>query len=95
MDWLEEELKQALARKEPSPDFESRVAATTRRKSNVVMMTRRWVAAAAAAVVVMAGAGESYRWHRGQVAKEQVMLAMRITGAKLNRIQMQMKAVRP
>jgi hypothetical protein len=25
MDWLEEELKQALARKEPSPDFESRV----------------------------------------------------------------------
>ena len=47
MDWLEEELKQALARKEPSPDFESRVAANTR-KANVATMTRRWIAAAAA-----------------------------------------------
>ena len=93
MDWLEEELKQALARKEPSPDFESRVAATTRRKTNVVMMTRRWIAAAAA-VVVIVGAGEGYRWHRGQVAKEQVMLAMRIAGSKLNRVQMEMKGIR-
>ena len=93
MDWLEEELKQALARKEPSPDFESRVAATTRRKANVVMMTRRWIAAAAT-VVVLIGAGETYRWHRGQEAKEQVMLAMRIAGGKLNRVQMEMKGIR-
>lgn len=93
MDWLEEELKQALARKEPSPDFESRVASTTRRKTNVVMMTRRWIAVAAA-VVVMVGAGEGYRWHRGQAAKEQVMLAMRIAGGKLNRVQMEMKGIR-
>ena len=93
MDWLEEELKQALARKEPSPDFESRVAATTRRKSNVVTMTRRWMAVAAAVVVVV-GAGEGYRWHRGQTAKEQVMLAMRIAGGKLNRVQMEMRGIR-
>ena len=85
MDWLEEELKQALARKEPAGDFDSRVGAATRRRSNVMMMSRRWVAAAAA-VVVMVGAGEGYRWHRGQVAKEQVMLAMRIAGSKLNRV---------
>ena len=93
MDWLEEELKQALARKEPSPDFESRVAAHARRKTNVVAMTRRWMAAAAA-VVVLIGAGEGYRWRRGQEAKEQVMLAMRIAGAKLNRVQMEMKGIR-
>ena len=92
MDWLEEELKQALARKEPSPDFFASVIG--RRKTNLVMMTRRWIAAAAAAVVVMVGAGESYRWHRGQVAKEQVMLAMRIAGGKLNRVQMEMKGIR-
>jgi hypothetical protein len=93
MDWLEEELKQALARKEPSPDFESRVRSRTRRKTNVVMMTRRWMAAAAA-VVVLVGAGEGYRWHRGQEAKDQVMLAMRIAGGKLNRVQMEMKGNR-
>ena len=30
MDWLEQELKQALERKEPSPDFAARVAAAAR-----------------------------------------------------------------
>jgi hypothetical protein len=33
------------------------------------------------------GAGEGYRWRRGQAAKEQVMLAMKIAGGKLNRVQ--------
>ena len=94
MDWLEEELKQALARKEPSPDFFASV--TGRQKTNLVMMTRRWKAAtaAAAAVVVMIGVGEGYRRHRGQEAKEQVMLAMRIAGGKLSRVQMEMKGIR-
>ena len=37
--------------------------------------------------VIMTSAGAGYRWHQGQVAKEQVMLAMRIAGGKLNRVQ--------
>jgi len=41
--------------------------------------------------VVMTGAGEAWRQHEGQVAKEQVMTAMRIAGGKLNRVQMQLK----
>jgi hypothetical protein len=92
MDWLEEELKNALNRKEPSEGFDARVkqaAEAAARKPRVVPMTKhRWLAAAAA-IIVLAGAGEGYRWHRGQVAKDQVMLAMRITGGKLNRVQMQ------
>ena len=88
MDWLEEELKKALSRKEPSGDFDSRVAAATQRGSKVVIPSRRWIAAAAA-VVIMLGAGEGYRWHRGQVAKEQVMLAIRIAGGKLSRLRME------
>lgn len=92
MDWLEEELKNALNRKEPSDGFDARVAAAARR-AKVVAMPRRWMAAAAA-VVVLAGAGEGYRWHRGQVAKDQVMLAMRIAGTKLNRVQMQIAGER-
>jgi hypothetical protein len=87
MDWLEEELKSALSRKEPSEEFDARLAAEVRR-SKIAAFPRRWVAAAAA-LIVLAGAGEGYRRYEGRVAKDQVMLAMRITGAKLNRVQMQ------
>jgi len=66
MDWLEEELKQALSRKEPSDGFDARVAAEARR-SKVAAMPRRWLAVAAA-VIVLAGASEGYRWRRGQIA---------------------------
>jgi uridylate kinase len=81
MDWLEQELKQALARKEPAPDFDARV------RRRAVRTIPRWMAAAAA-VVVIAGGGAVYRRHQqGEEAKEQVMLAMRIAGSKLNRVQ--------
>jgi hypothetical protein len=87
MDWLEEELKSALSRKEPDEGFDERVLAAARRP-RVVAMPRRWLAAAAAVIVIAgAGAGEAYRRHRGQEAKEQVMLAMRITGQKLHVVQ--------
>lgn len=92
MDWLEEELKNALNRKEPSPEFEERLKKAAGR-GRVVAMPRRWLAAAAA-VIVLAGAGEGYRWHLGQQTKEQLMLAMRITGGKLNRVQMQVLGTR-
>ena len=96
MDWLEDELKQALGRKQPSPDFDARVTAAAGRRSVLrfpVLAMPRWLAAAAA-VLVITGAGAGYRHHQGEAAKEQVMLAMRITGQKLNRIQVQMKGVR-
>ena len=94
MDWLEDELQQALRRKEPSPGFEARVtrqAAAAARPRPVLLMPR-WLATAAA-VLAITGAGAGYRYHQGQVAKEQVMLAVRLAGSSLNRIQMQMKAV--
>jgi len=83
MDWLEQELAQALARSEPAPGFERRVRARLHRAP-------RWLAAAAT-VLVVAGAGEAWRWHQGQIAKDQVMTAMRIAGSKLNRVQMQLR----
>jgi len=85
MDWLEQELAEALARKEPSAGFDGRVRARLQRRP-------RWLAAAAA-VLVMAGSGEAWRWHQGQIAKEQVMTAMRIAGSKLNRVQMHLKGI--
>jgi hypothetical protein len=93
MDWLEQELKQALARKEPDPGFESRVR--QRQLRTMPRMLPRWVGIAATLVIGIA-AGEGYRWHRGQVAKDQVMVAMRITGEKLNRVQTQVnRGTRP
>ena len=86
MDWLEEELKNALARQEPAPGFEARV------QRRLVPTMPRWMAAAAA-IVVIAGGGALYRRHQGEQAKEQVMLAMRIAGAKLNDAQAKLQAV--
>jgi hypothetical protein len=84
MDWLEEELTQALARKEPGARFDARVHARLHRRPP------QWLAVAAA-IVVTIGAGEAWQQYRGHVAKEQVMTAMRIAGSKLSRVQAQMK----
>jgi hypothetical protein len=83
MDWLEQELTQALSRKEPAAGFDGRVRARIHRSP-------RWMAVAAT-ILVMVGAGEAWRQHQGQLAKEQVMTAMRIAGSKLNRVQMHLK----
>ena len=83
MDWLEQELAQALARREPAAGFDGRVRARIRRRP-------QWLAIAAT-VLVMVGAGEAWRQYRGELAKEQVMTAMRIAGSKLNQVQMQLK----
>jgi len=93
MDWLEEELKQALARKEPSPDFAARLSARANRGRMVTMP--RWLATAAALLVISGGGAEAWRWHRGMEAKRQVMEAMRLTAGKLNHIQARVKEVRP
>jgi len=86
MYWLEQELKQALARKEPAADFDARVRRRT------VRVMPRWLAAAAAVIVLAGGAGV-YRHHQGEQAKEQLMQAMRITGEKLSVVQEHVQAI--
>jgi hypothetical protein len=85
MDWLEQELKDALSRKDPPADFSARVMRRAERPRPVYQWPR-WLAAAAA-VVVFAGAGLGYRQYRGEMAKEQVMEAFKIASVKVNRIQ--------
>ena len=85
---FEDELKSALKRQEPSPDFAERVlarvaAAPVRRASQPWI---RWMAAVAAALLLAAG-GLEYRHYRGERARDQVLLAVRIAGSKLNRAQ--------
>jgi len=100
-DWLEQELARALERKPPSPDFAARVieraagrmapgaanAGPPRREFTLP----RWLPAAAAVLVLAGSSGFAWRRHQGMVAKDQVMLAMRITAGKLNRIQAHMR----
>jgi len=87
MDWLEQELLGALARKDPPADFAERVLERAARPpERRVYEWPRWLAAAAA-VVVLAGMGLGYRQYRGEVAKEQVMQAFKIASVKVNRIQ--------
>ena len=85
MDWLEQELKEALAHKEPAPDFDVRV------RRRMARTMPRWLAAAAA-LIVIAGGGALYRRHEGEQAKDQVMLAMRLAGSKLHRVQAHVQA---
>lgn len=81
MDWLEQELKRALERKDPGPQFAARVSAGARRRP-----APRWLAVAAS-VIVLAGGGLGYRQYQGVRAKEQVLTALRLAGEKLNRVQ--------
>jgi hypothetical protein len=84
---LDEELKLALARREPPPDFTKRVLArVAAQPARPVLRPMRWVAALAASLLLAAGTLE-YRHYQGERAKAQVMLAMRIAASKLSKAQ--------
>jgi hypothetical protein len=85
---LEDQLRSALKRQDPSPDFAERVLA----RVSAMPVRRapqpwvRWLAAVAAALLLAAGSLE-YRHYRGERAKDQVLLAVRIAGGKLAKAQ--------
>jgi anti-sigma-K factor RskA len=94
---FEEHLKEALARKEPLQDFANRVLEKTkeqqprRRTPGRAWWFRRpwaWRLAPVMAALVLVCAGVMYREHertvRGELAKEKLLIAMRIAGSKLN-----------
>jgi hypothetical protein len=92
MDRLEDDLRRALGRMDPPAGFPGRVnrAVAYRAQRN---SWRRWTAAAAA-LLILTGSSMAYRRHQGRVAREQVLQAVQITAAKLNRIQTRVIEVR-
>ena len=103
---IDEQLKRALRRCEPPEGFADRVLAqvqeeppTTRRSIWALwrMPSLRW--AAVAALVAIAATGIGYQIHERQeeaearAAKQQVMLALRITGSKLRVAKQKVKAM--
>jgi len=88
MSRLEDELRQALRRREPPAGFAERVLARARQRQTHYppLFHWRWLAAAAALVVLAAGLyffEERRRRLEGERAKQQVMLALHLTGSKL------------
>jgi hypothetical protein len=89
MDPLEQQLKQAFARVDAPAGFAGRVSAVSRPP------VWRSPALAAGLMLLAVGGGLAWRRHQGEVAREQVMTAMRITAGKLNRIHTHIREVRP
>ncbi len=94
---FEEQLKQALTRREPGSDFTARVLAKVEERpvrqaaGSPLEWLRQWrmwrMAAAVAALLVMSGS-VAYKEHertvRGEAAKEKLLLALQIAGSELH-----------
>jgi hypothetical protein len=100
MDPMEQELKDAL-RRQQAPDWfaqgvMAKVKAEQARKASHWSGWMRWATALAMLVVVMAGIRmEQVRRERiaGEHAKEQLILALQVTGSKLRQAQMRVQSV--
>ncbi len=96
---LDDQLREALRRRDPGPDFTARVLARAaagpvpreslwrRLAAALSGMNLRWATAALACLLVVA-AGVGYRERQvriqGEAAKEQLVRALQIAGSKLN-----------
>lgn len=93
MSGFDDELREALRRRQPPEDFSEKVLARVRQRPAPRPRSsfRVWMAAAAAAVMLMTVGLPAYREHtrriEGERAKEQVILALRMTGATLRSVQ--------
>jgi hypothetical protein len=99
---FEEQLKEALARKEPPQGFANRVLEKTRaQQAGVRQAIRAWwfrrtwgwrLAPVMAALILVSGVA-MYREHertvQGELAKEKLLIGMRIAGSKLHEAQQQ------
>ena len=100
MDDFEKQLKDALARKEPSPFFEARVLGAVKRQARERQTSSRmwWASAVAAGLLVITGsAWQHERTVReeaaGKDAKARLQLALKITSVKLQRISMKVEGI--
>ena len=97
---IENELNEALARKSPPPGFTARVMTAIESEARVGrrQRTRAWWQWSAAALLLMAiGGGTTAHYieqrREGERAKAQVLLALRITGAKLRDTREHVRAI--
>jgi hypothetical protein len=102
---FEEELKKALARREPGEEFARHVLAKVEANRAATVRARPFAwgnpwwrfASAAVLLVVALVSGLTYRQHervaKGEAAKNQLLLAMHITGSELRQAQLRVKKI--
>jgi hypothetical protein len=100
MDDFERQLKEALAKREPSPFFEARVLGAAKRQGREHHASARmwWASAIAAAVLVTTGSAWQYErtvqeQAAGNEAKARLELALKITSVKLQRISRKVEGI--
>lgn len=83
---LEDELRAALRREDPSSGFAQRVVARTKvtPRSNRPIFRRAWAAAIAAIVIVGLAGVYQYRQVQAERAGRDAVIALRIAADKLN-----------
>ena len=97
---FDDELKAALKRREPPEGFAERLLARTQSPADLPSWRERWgwwlihgrrpvwvTAGVVAAMLLVASGVEYQRRRQGELAKQQVMLALEIAGSKLNYVQ--------
>jgi hypothetical protein len=101
MDEFEQELMQALERRPAPPGLKARVMAqrNVRRIESRRTHSVLWLRLAASLVIVaLLACGVDWRWRRveeqrkGELARQQVLTALRITGHALNKVQARLAA---
>jgi hypothetical protein len=97
MSQFERDLRESLRRREAPAGFADRVLAQTRtRETSRPSREWQWLAAAALVVLMLGGAlfvREQIRQSQNEKTKEQLMVALRITGSKLRLAQSKISTI--
>ena len=96
MSQFERDLRESLQRRDPPADFAAKVLARTREPETRSILSWRWLAAAALMILTIGGTmviREQQRQAESQKAKEQLMVALRITGSKLVEVQARLEKI--
>ena len=96
MNQFERDLRESLRRREPPADFAAKVLARTRETQVRSVFSWRWLAVAALVVLMVGGTlfiQEQQRQVENERSKEQLMVALRITGSKMKEVQDRLNAI--
>jgi hypothetical protein len=93
---LERELRNTLRRKDPPPGFADRVMARLE-PGKARRVPPRWTPWAVAAALLLSSSGglvyRQQRQARGEQAKEQLLLALKVTGTQLDHVRTKLRTV--